>query len=71
MHKTKCWFNISSSYFCQKHKSMETTKSAGKYWLYFLIALIVMIFMSIVAPEFFWVALPFVFTFFAKAMNLL
>ncbi|WP_018612179.1 hypothetical protein [Segetibacter koreensis] len=50
---------------------METTKSTGRFWLYFLIALIALVFMCIVAPKFFWVTLPFVFTFFVKAMNLL
>jgi len=50
---------------------METTKSTGKYWLYFFISLIALILMLIFATKFFWVVLPFNFTFFALAMNLL
>lgn len=50
---------------------METTKSTGKYWLYFLISLIVLIIFCVFAPKFFWVVLPFNFTYFAKGMDLL
>ena len=50
---------------------METTKSTGKYWLYFLISLIVLFIFCAFAPKFFWVVLPFVFTNFAKGMDLL
>ncbi|WP_207496707.1 hypothetical protein [Aridibaculum aurantiacum] len=50
---------------------METTKSTGKYWLYFFLSLIGMILMLIFKAEYFWLLLPLVVTFFAKAMDLL
>jgi uncharacterized membrane protein len=50
---------------------METTKSTGKYWLYFLISLVVMILLMIFVTKFFWLALPFVLTYFAKGLDLL
>ena len=50
---------------------METTKSTGKYWLYFIISLAAMIVMLVVKPQYFWVLLPLVVTFFAKAMDLM
>ena len=50
---------------------METTKSRGKYWVYFFLSLIVVIIMGIYQPKYFWIVLPFNFTYFAKAMNLL
>jgi hypothetical protein len=50
---------------------METTKSTGKYWMYFFISLAIMIAMMIFVPSYFWTVLPFVVTFFAMAMDLL
>ena len=50
---------------------METTKSTSKYWMYFFISIVAVTIMAIFAPKFFWVVLPFNFTFFAKSMNLL
>jgi len=50
---------------------MEATKPSKKYWLYFFFAILFLIFMVVFAPKFFWIALPFVFTFFVRAMNLL
>jgi hypothetical protein len=55
----------------QIFKIMEQTKSTGKYWLLFFISLAGMIAMMVYKPEFFWVVLPFVGTYFAKAMDLL
>jgi predicted RND superfamily exporter protein len=50
---------------------METTKSTGKYWLYFFISLVVMIALMVFYPHYFWTILPFVVTFFALAMDLM
>lgn len=47
----------------------ETTKSTGKYWLYFLVSLGIMIAMLIFMPAWFWVALPFPITYFVLAMD--
>ncbi|MCY7421387.1 MAG: hypothetical protein LH478_06540 [Chitinophagaceae bacterium] len=49
---------------------METTKSTGKYWLYFFISLIALILMIIFYRQFFWVVLPFVITSFGLAMDI-
>jgi len=57
--------------FAKIFKLMETTKSTGRLWLYFLVSLIVLVLFCVMAPKFFWVVLPFNFTIFAKAMNLL
>jgi hypothetical protein len=50
---------------------METRKSTGKYWLLFFLSLAGMIAMMIFKAEFFWVVLPFVGTYFAKAMDIM
>lgn len=50
---------------------METTRPTGKYWIYFFISLIAMIIMLFVLTQFFWVVLPFVFTYFALAMDIM
>ncbi len=50
---------------------METTKSTGKYWILFFLALAGIIAMMIYKPEFFWVVLPFVGTYFAKALDIM
>lgn len=57
--------------FLHKITDMETTKSTGKYWIYFFISLAVMIAMMIFVPSYFWTILPFVVTYFAMAMDLL
>lgn len=57
--------------FAANIEIMEQTKSTGKYWLLFFISLAGMIAMMVYKPEFFWVILPFVGTYFAKAMDLL
>jgi len=48
---------------------MATTTSTGKYWIYFLISLIVTIGFLVVLPEWFWVPLPFLFTTLVKAFD--
>jgi len=50
--------------------NMDTnTKSTGKYWVYFLISTVAMIAMMIIIPEWFWVLLPMVCTYFVMAMD--
>ncbi len=49
----------------------EKDKSTSKYWLYFFISVAVIIAMLIWVRPYFWLALPFVVTFFAKALNLM
>ena len=49
---------------------MDTnTKSTGKYWVYFLISLVAMVALMIIIPEWFWVLLPMVCTYFVMAMD--
>ena len=48
---------------------MATATSTGKYWIYFLISLVVTIGFLIILPEWFWVALPFLFTALVKAFD--
>lgn len=49
----------------------QENKSTSRYWLYFFISLAGIILMLIFVRPFFWVVLPFVVTFFAKALNLM
>jgi len=44
-------------------------KSLAKYWLMFLVSLAICIGFLILLPEWFWVTLPFVFTYFVLAMD--
>jgi hypothetical protein len=49
---------------------MEQQKtSTAKYWLYFGISMLVMLGFLWLLPEWFWVVLPFVGTFWAQAMD--
>ena len=64
-------YNLSTPIFAKTLKTMETAKSTGKFWVYFFISIVVLVIMSWFTPKFFWVVLPFNFTFFAKGMNLL
>ena len=47
----------------------DQTKSLGKNWLIFFVSFIAMIAFLVVLPEWFWVTLPFVFTYFVLAMD--
>lgn len=52
---------------------METTKSTKKYWIYFTIWTAILVFM-LATPDvrqYFWLALPGVFTHFAKGMDII
>jgi len=49
---------------------METTnKSAILDWVFFFISLVAIIALLMYASEWFWIALPFVLTFFVKAVR--
>lgn len=50
---------------------MSAQQSTGKYWLWFFIWLTIIILMLVFVRQFFWLALPGVVLYFAKAMNLL
>lgn len=50
---------------------MDKVKSTSKYWLWFAISTVVIICMLIWVRPYFWLALPFVVTSFAKALNLI
>ncbi len=50
---------------------MATTSSTDtkKYWLFFLIALVIFLFMLVFVNEWFWVAMPFMLTYLVLAMR--
>ena len=48
---------------------MAATESRGKYWLYFLISLVIFIAMLIFLNQWFWVAMPFMLTFLVMALG--
>ncbi len=50
---------------------MEAKQSTGKYWFLCFLWLGILILLMFVYREFFWLALPGVVTYFAKAMDLL
>lgn len=47
----------------------NTNKSHTTDWIIFLVSLTVMIALLVIWPEWFWVILPFVLTYFVKAMD--
>ncbi len=52
--------------------SMATTaskESTRKYWLYFLISLVIFLLMLIFMNQWFWVAMPFMLTFLVMALG--
>ena len=54
----------------KKNKNMETVKDTTKSdWVIFLISLAGMIALLAYADEWFWLALPFVLTYFVKALK--
>jgi len=50
---------------------MNESQSTAPYWLYFFISAIAIILMLIFVREYFWMALPFVVTSFAKAVKIM
>ncbi|WP_298299301.1 hypothetical protein [Hydrotalea sp.] len=52
---------------------MENKTSTGKYWILFLLSLVLIIIM-LISPDvrpYFWLALPLVCTFFVKALDVI
>lgn len=45
--------------------------STAKDWIYFFISLVVMILLFAFADEWFWLALPFVLTYFVRAIRMM
>jgi hypothetical protein len=59
-------------YFCHKSLKMETTKkSTGLYWILFFLSLIAFVVVYKVGGGYCSMVLPFILTFFVKAMDLL
>ncbi|MEO6683752.1 MAG: hypothetical protein ABIN48_13100 [Ginsengibacter sp.] len=50
---------------------MDTTESVRKYWIIFVLSLIIQIVFLIWIREYFWVVLPFLLTSFCKGMRLI
>ena len=49
----------------------ERTENRKLYWLITLVALIACVSLIILAPEWFWLTLPFLLTFFVKAIGMI
>lgn len=47
----------------------NSNNNTRRYWLFFLVSLVVMIALLIFANEWFWVALPFVLTYLVLALD--
>jgi hypothetical protein len=63
-------FSLFRFTFTKKNKNMETVKDTTKSdWVIFLISLAGMIALLAFADEWFWLALPFVLTYFVKALK--
>ena len=62
-------FALNSKYSYNITTMSSTTKSTVKYWLYFAVSLILTIGFLIILPEWFWVMLPFLLTYFVQAMD--
>lgn len=48
---------------------MAEAKKLGKYWAYFGLSVLACVAFLIFVPEWFWVTLPFVFTYFVQAKD--
>lgn len=62
---------IGKLYFCRKERPPmdQAQPSTIKDWILFLISAVVCVALLVVAPEWFWVPLPFVLTFLVRAMR--
>ena len=70
MFKKPLVFSLFRFTFTKKNKNMETVKDTTKSdWVIFLISLAGMIALLAFADEWFWLALPFVLTYFVKALK--
>lgn len=62
---------------CILHRDMETQlnsekrENRGLYWLITLVSLVACIALIVVSPEWFWLTLPFLFTFLVKALDMM
>ena len=50
---------------------MDTTQSVRKYWIMFIISMIIQIIFLIWIREYFWLILPFVLTTFCKGLRIM
>ncbi len=55
----------------ESHVNTENKENRGLYWLIFLVSLVACIGLIIVSPEWFWLTLPFLFTFLVKALGMM
>lgn len=53
------------------HDTMESTQSRRMDWIIFLVSTAILIFLLLFANEWFWLALPFSFTYLAKSLDVL
>lgn len=50
---------------------MEAKRSTAKYWMLFVLWLVILVVLMIFMRQFFWLALPGVVTYFALAMDIM
>jgi plastocyanin domain-containing protein len=55
----------------ESHVNTENKENRGLYWLIALVSLVACIGLIIVSPEWFWLTLPFLFTFLVKALGMM
>ena len=48
---------------------MAETKNLGKYWMYFGLSVLACLAVLVFLPEWFWVTLPFICTYFVQAKD--
>lgn len=49
----------------------ENKANRGLYWIIFLVSTVICIYMMLFISEWFWLTLPFVFTYLAKALDVM
>lgn len=49
----------------------ETNESKGLYWLITLVSAVACVLLIMFKPEWFWLTLPFLLTYFVKAINMM
>lgn len=51
--------------------SPEESENKGLYWVITLVSLVACVLLIMFKPEWFWVTLPFLFTYFVKAVGMM
>ncbi len=57
--------------FAQKDLEMDNTQPVKKYWILFILSVIIQLVFLIWIREYFWIVLPFVLTTFCKSIRII